>query len=228
MASKVEGIVIEIGGETTKLERALKNVQEKGKDLNKQLKDVNTSLKFNPGNADLIAQKQRILAESVGNTKKKLETLKAAQEKANEALKRSEIGQDAYDELSREIIKTENKLKSFEKQLNKVNTGALEMGEKFKKTGAKLESAGNKMKLFSAAAGAASIALLKMGADFEESIAKVSTIADTTEVPINVLKKQIMALSNQSGIEAKENISIVRRLRAAVISVSPGKRIISS
>ena len=121
MAGNIKGITIEIGGNTSKLQSALKNVNTASRDLNKQLKDIEKSLKFNPGNVELLTQKQRVLAESIENTKKKLETLKTAQEQASQALAKGEIGQEKYDALSREILKTENQLKSYESQLSSLS-----------------------------------------------------------------------------------------------------------
>ncbi len=138
MAGNIKGITIEIGGDTTKLDKALKDVNKSSRDLNKELRDIEKSLKFNPGNTELVAQKQRVLAESVENTKKKLETLKTAQEQAKKALAEGKIGQDEYDALTREIIKTENQLKSLQGELDKTNS-------KWKDVGDKLQSAGDKM-----------------------------------------------------------------------------------
>ena len=121
MAGNIKGITIEIGGNTSKLQSALKDVNTASRDLNKQLKDIEKSLKFNPGNVELLAQKQRVLAESIENTKKKLETLKTAQEQASQALAKGEMGQDKYDALSREILKTENQLKSYQTQLTSLS-----------------------------------------------------------------------------------------------------------
>lgn len=145
MAGNIKGITIEIGGDTTQLEKALKNVNSTSKDLNKQLREVNNSLKFNPGNSDLLAQKQRVLAESVDNTKKKLETLKTAQEQAKEALARGDIGQEKYDALTREIIKTENQLKSLEGQLKTTNSKWREVSDTMTKAGDKMTKVGTAM-----------------------------------------------------------------------------------
>lgn len=145
MAGNIKGITIEIGGDTTKLEKALKNVNTNARDLNKQLREVEKSLKFNPGNTELISQKQRILAESVENTKKKLDTLKEAQEQAKKALADGKIGQDEYDALTREIIKTENQLKSLQGELDKTNSKWKDVGDKLQKTGDKMAKVGEGM-----------------------------------------------------------------------------------
>ena len=145
MAGNIKGITIEIGGDTTKLDKALKDVNKNSRDLNKQLREIDKSLKFNPGNTELVSQKQRVLAESVENTKKKLETLKIAQEQAAEALARGEIGQDEYDALTREIIKTENQLKSLQGELDKTNNKWNEVGEKLQSAGDKMVKVGEGM-----------------------------------------------------------------------------------
>ena len=85
-ASRIQGITVEIGGDTTKLTAALKGVNGEIRTTQSQLRDVNNLLKLDPGNTELLAQKHRLLAQAVAETKEKLETLKAAAEQANEAL----------------------------------------------------------------------------------------------------------------------------------------------
>lgn len=143
MAGNIKGITIEIGGNTTKLEKALKDVNAGAKDLNKQLKEVEASLKFNPGNSELVAQKQRILAESIDNTKKKLETLKEAQEQAKKSLEEGKIGQEQYDALRREVIKTENQLKSFQGELKNTKLSLEKVGNSVKDFGGKVSKVGD-------------------------------------------------------------------------------------
>lgn len=84
-ANRIKGITIEIGGDTTKLQTALKGVNTQAKST-QQLKDVEKLLKLNPGNTELLAQKHKLLGEAVAATKEKLETLKTAAEQANTAL----------------------------------------------------------------------------------------------------------------------------------------------
>ena len=115
-ASRIQGITVEIGGDTTKLTAALKGVNGEIRTTQSQLRDVNNLLKLDPGNTELLAQKHRLLADAVRETKEKLETLKAAAEQANEALAKGGITQEQYDGLQREIIETEERLKSLEEQ----------------------------------------------------------------------------------------------------------------
>ena len=117
-ANRIKGITIEIGGDTTKLQTALKGVNTEIRNTQRELKDVEKLLKLDPGNTELLAQKHKLLGQAVSETKEKLETLKAAAEQANTALANGEISQGQYEALQREIIETENELKRLEEQAN--------------------------------------------------------------------------------------------------------------
>lgn len=123
MAGKIKGLTVEIGGDTTKLGKALENVNKKSRDLTSELGQVNKLLKMDPGNTELIAQKQKILADAIDNTKEKLEKLKTAQEQAQDQLANNEITIEQYRELQREIIATEQKLKGYENAAQQVADG---------------------------------------------------------------------------------------------------------
>ena len=111
MANRIKGITVEIGGDTTKLSKALEGVNRDIKGTQTQLKDVQKLLKLDPTNTELLSQKHKLLADAVSATKEKLEVLKTAAEQANTALANGEISQQQYDALQREIIETENELK---------------------------------------------------------------------------------------------------------------------
>ena len=78
MANNIKGLTVEINGDTTKLGKALEDVNKKGRDLSSELGQINKMLKLDPGNTELLAQKQKVLAEAVANTAEKLDTLKKA------------------------------------------------------------------------------------------------------------------------------------------------------
>ena len=109
MANRIKGITVEIGGDTTKLSKALEGVNKDIKGTQTQLKDVQKLLKLDPTNTELLSQKHKLLADPVSATKEKLEVLKTAAEQANTALANGEISQQQYDALQREIIETENR-----------------------------------------------------------------------------------------------------------------------
>jgi phage-related minor tail protein len=94
MASRIQGITVEIGGDTTKLSSALQGVNKDIKNTQTQLKDVEKLLKLDPSNTELVRQKQQLLAQAIKDTKEKLETLKTAASQANEQLQKGEITQE--------------------------------------------------------------------------------------------------------------------------------------
>ena len=96
MANRIKGITVEIGGDTTKLQNALKQVNGEIKTTQSQLKDVDKLLKLDPGNTELLAQKHKLLGEVVEGTKEKLATLKTAAEQANTAIANGEISKEQY------------------------------------------------------------------------------------------------------------------------------------
>ena len=67
MAGRIKGITVEIGGDTTGLEKALKSVNTTIRNTQNQLKDVNRLLKLDPSNTELLSQKQRALKDSFQN-----------------------------------------------------------------------------------------------------------------------------------------------------------------
>ena len=103
-ANRIKGITVEIGGDTTKLQTALQGVNKEIKSTQSQLKDVEKLLKLDPGNTELLAQKEKLLSDAVKETKEKLEALKTAAEQANTALANGDISKEQYDALQREII----------------------------------------------------------------------------------------------------------------------------
>lgn len=122
---KIAGITVEIGGDTKKLNDALKGTNKKIKDTQAQLKDVEKLLRLDPTNTELLRQRQSLLAKAVGETKEKLDTLKAAEKEAQTQFKEGKISEEQYNALKREIIETESNLKSLEKSA-KTSNAALE------------------------------------------------------------------------------------------------------
>lgn len=100
-ANRIKGITIEIGGDTTKLQTALKGVNTEIRNTQRELKDVEKLLKLDPGNTVLLAQKHKLLGQAVSETKETLETLKMAAEQANTTLANGEIYQRQYDVFGR-------------------------------------------------------------------------------------------------------------------------------
>ena len=184
MAGRIQGITVEIGGDTTKLQNALKGVNGQIKSTQQQLKDVNKLLKLDPGNTELLAQKHKLLGQAVSETKDKLATLKTAAEQANTALAKGEISQAQYDALQREIIETEQDLKRLEEQANQSATAVQKIaatGEKLKTVGNNISSAGEKMLPVTAAVTGLGAASVTTAANFESSMAQVQATMGVTK-----------------------------------------------
>lgn len=141
MASKIKGITIEIGGDTTKLGKALEDVNGKTKSLQTELKGVNTLLKMDPSNINLIKQKQDLLNQSITTTKEKLTTLKSAQAQVQAQFDKGEVTAEQYRDFQREIIATENKLKSLTTQAKEFGSN---MDASLINASNKVQSFGNK------------------------------------------------------------------------------------
>lgn len=146
MAVRTKGLTVTIDGDTTGLTKALAEVNKEVKNTQAQLKDIDKLLKLDPGNTELLTQKQKALGSAVSETKQKLDTLKTAASQANEALAKGDISQEQYDGLQREIIETEEKLKSLEQEYQKFGSVQAQQvaaaGEKMKELGSNVESAG--------------------------------------------------------------------------------------
>ena len=145
MASRIQGITVEIGGDTTKLSKALESVNKSIKGTQSGLKDVNKLLKLDPSNTELVVQKQKMLKDAIEATKEKLATLKTAAQQANEQLANGEITQQQYDALQREIVETEQNLRSLQDQAATTNATLAkidEAGEKLQNIGSSVENTG--------------------------------------------------------------------------------------
>lgn len=110
---RIKGITIELNGDTTGLSDALKDTNKKIRSTQDQLRDVEKLLKLDPTNTELLAQKQRLLAEQIGGTKSKLDVLKDAEAQVQKQMQEGKASQEQYDALQREIASTENSLRDF-------------------------------------------------------------------------------------------------------------------
>lgn len=226
MAGNIKGITIEFRGDTTKLDKALRQINNETKNIDKELKQVDKALKFNPTSVELWRQKQQLLSQKISETKEKLTLLKNEQARMDAA--GVDKNSEEYRKLQREIIETESKLKTFEGQLRKIGQVNLRaVSEQFKEMGTKLESAGRAMQGLStaAAAVAASIGALtvKSGkwADDMNTMSKVYSIgtrdlqqysaaADLVDVSVETiakshvkLEKTMLSASKGTGASAE-------------------------
>mgnify|MGYP002578645536 CR=1 FL=1 len=208
MDQKIRGITVTINGDTTGLGKALDTVKKKSIGLNRELKSVNKALNFNPSSASLLTEKQKVLADSVRAAREELKTLEAAQADVEKMYASGDIDRGAYLEFQRQLEAARANVERLQDQLVEFGGAAGQImqqaGKKVSEFGSTVEGIGNKLMPISAATAAAGAATVKMAWDFEDSMAKVSTIADTTEVPLEDLQAAILELSDESGIAAGE------------------------
>lgn len=145
MAKAIKGLTIQIDGETKGLDKALDSVNKQSKNINTELRQVEKLLKFNPGNAELIAQQQKLLGEQVETTADKLGQLKNAQEEVDRQFAEGKIPEDKYRAFQREIVETESKLQHYEKKLKSVSDEHTTLSQKVTKAGDSIKNAGSKI-----------------------------------------------------------------------------------
>ena len=142
--NQIKGLTVEIGGDTTQLGKALESVNKKSSDISSELSEINRLLKFDPENADLLAQKQKVLADAVTNTSEKLEKLKEAERQVQAQFERGEVSEEQVRALRREIIATEGQLKNYEEQAKEAADGTKKLADSANDAGAAGESMGSK------------------------------------------------------------------------------------
>ena len=178
MASKsIKGLTVEIGGDTTKLGKALDDVTKKGKDISAELGQINKLLKLDPGNTELLAQKQKVLADAIANTAEKLDTLKEAEKQVQKQFEKGEVSEDQVRALQREIIATENKLESYEKAAKETADQLDNFGKQTKEAEEKTRSFGSKVKDVAATAAKGIAAVTSIASAAAGALAAMSVNA---------------------------------------------------
>ena len=208
MANRIKGITVEIGGDTTKLSKALEGVNKNIKNTQTQLKDVEKLLKLDPSNTELLSQKHKLLADAVTATKEKLETLKTAAAQANEALARGDINQEQYDALQREIIETEQELQNLQREAEASSTALAKLGQ----AGEMLENAGGKIAdvgttlttHVTVPVMAAGTAAVKTAADFDSAMSKVAAVSGATGDELDALRDKAREMGAKTKFSASE------------------------
>lgn len=173
MANNIKGITIEIGGDTSPLDKALKGVNKTSKELQIELGAVNKQLKFDPTNTTLLTQKQQLLTESIMTTRGKLQTLKEAEKQVEEQFQNGKIGEEKYRAFQREVIATEQKLNTLEKQVTSTNAAFAKITATTDKVSEASSKVASKTAPATIAIAAAGVAAVKMGSDYSESLNKV-------------------------------------------------------
>ena len=200
--TKIRGITIEIGGDTSGLNKALGSVNSQIKSTQSQLKDVERLLKLDPSNTELLTQKHKLLKEAVTETKDKLKTLKETQDKIDSG--KVTTSKEAYDALKREIVNCETSLKDLEKQAVQSNAVLVKTGQAFDKISEKADSAGKKMTVLTGTIAAGGAVAVKTTATFESAMSQVQATMGVTKDAMSVVNGESVNTMDTLNALAKE------------------------
>lgn len=223
MADKVKGITIEFDGDTSKLNKALKDIRKEAGAVDKELKDVNKLLKFNPKNAELLAQKQTLLKNKIADTEQSLKNLKAVQDRmdADGVDKNSE----AYRKVRREIIETESKLKHYNAELQKTqreSSKLYRMGDAFQSAGGKIEGAGRALQGVSRAAAAVAVALGGITVKAAKTADDINTLSKVTGISTHDLQ-MYAAMADLVDVSVEDMARAHTKLKKSMASSTNAK-----
>lgn len=219
MSKKLQGITIEIDGNTTKLNEAIKGLNTTINSANAELRALNNALKLDPKNVELLSQKQEVLKNNIAASKDKLEQLKTAQKQMGQYNNLTEQQKETYRSLSIEISKSENAIKSMNKELKKVNSIDF---EKIKKSLSKvgevasnvIKTVGGVVTAVGTAIGSVVAAGVKSYADLEQNIGGVETLfKENSQKVIDNANKAY----ETAGVSANEYMQLVTSFSASLL-----------
>lgn len=220
MAGNIKGITIEFRGDTSKLDKSLREINNATRKLDRELKNVDKALKFNPTNVELWRQKQELLKAKIAQTTKALDTLR--QKQAAMDAKGVDKNSEEYRKLQREIIETESKLKTFNAQLRQVGNVKLHaLGEQFQQAGAKIESAGQKMLGVSAAAGVVTASIGVLAYKAGQAADELNTLSKITGIGTEDLQKYGVA-ANLVDVSTETIAKSNNKLKKSMYSAMDG------
>jgi phage tail tape measure protein, TP901 family, core region len=246
MAETIRGINVVIGADTTKLGKALEDVNKKSRNIQSELRQVERLLKFDPKNTTLLAQKQQLLSQAIENTNEKLNRLKSVQQQVADQFKRGEISEGQYRAFQREIAKTEQELKSLQGRLSETNSSIerhasswarlqdrLErVGKNFRDVGQRMRSVGKSvatsMGAATAAIGGALGFAVKTSMDFEAQMDRVGAIAGANSKELKAMEKAALDLgasTSKSASEVAEGMELMAAMgynANQIIAAMPG------
>ena len=218
-SSRIKGITIEIGGNTTKLNEALKGVDKQITGLNTDLKGLNQALKLDPKNTDLLAQKYDVLSRNIAATKQKIDTLKEAQRQMGDYNSLTEEQKSNYNALTTEIAKAENQLEKMNNELkNSSKVDLSKLTNALKKVGDVAVQVAKKIAQVTAAIGGALAGIVTLGvksyAELEQNLGGVETLFGKSADKVIANAKKAYATA---GVSANEYMKGVTSFSASLL-----------
>lgn len=202
---RIQGITIEVDGDTKGLNSALKSVNTQSTKLTSELKDVEKLLKFNPGNIEALAQKQQLLTKQIETTTQKLNQLKQAESQVEAQFKSGEIGEEQYRAFRREIEYTEGALSGYKGQLNNIQVEQEKLGQNTKRINTLFDATGSSVDDYADILGGRLTNAIRNGTatsdQLEESINKIGRAALGTDVDVGKMKNALDTLDDGKSIQ---------------------------
>lgn len=208
MASRIKGITIDIGGDTSSLQKSLKAVDGQLKTTQNTLRDVNKLLKLDPSNVELLRQKQKALQDAIKATNERLEELKK--------VSKDSVSPEEWDAIQREIIDTEQRLNSLQTELRNFGSVAGQQiqaaGAKMEEFGGKVEDVGKKLQPLSTAASGIVAGLVGVGYNAVKSADDLNTLSKQTGLSTDELQKMQYA-SDLVDVSLEDMTGAVTKLK---------------
>lgn len=230
---KIRGITVEIGGDVTKLDKALAGSEKQSRSLQVELREIDKLLKFDPTNAELLTQKQSALKDMISETAKKLDTLKEAEAQVIAQFERGEIVEEQLRAFQREIIQTEKALDGMKDDLSAVDTAlenvangtdtaekhTQEYRDEVEKAKKELEDFGNKaeesldkVKTGALAIGTAMVATagytLKLSTEFDKALNTLITRTGASADEVDELNASMESVYANNFGESIEDVAV--------------------
>ena len=217
MANKnIKGITIELGGDSTGLQKALKTVDSTSVKLNSELKEVNKLLKFDPSNTELVAQKQKLLTDSIENTSTKLDQLKSAQSQVEQQFKNGNIGEEQYRAFQREVAQTEQSLNSYKSQLSGLQAEQQKLGQNTDRLNTYFSASGKSVNDFADILGTRLVNAIKNG----------TATSDQLEIALNKIGKEALGADTdiskfKSTLDSVKSGNSLDQVKSELQEISP-------
>ncbi|OPD57590.1 phage tail tape measure protein [Bacillus anthracis] len=209
MAGRIKGITIEIGGNTQPLQNALKDVNKQSDALAKELKDVERLLKFDPGNVEALAQKQKLLTQQIENTTEKLDKLKAAEQQVQAQFQNGKISEEQYRAFRREIEFTQGSLDGLKNKLGNMKAEQENVASSTRQLETLFSATGKSVDDFAGALGNRLVNAIRNGTatskQLEQAIGIIGREALGTEADIEKLQRALRSVDDGNSIQQVQN-----------------------
>lgn len=200
----IKGITVEIGGDTSGLQKALSDVNGKIKSTQAQLKDVDRLLKLDPTNTVLVAQKQELLRNAIAETGEKLESLEAAQEDVNAAMEAGRIGREQYMAFQREVEETRAAMNRYKAELDGMDAAQEQLVANVSRLNRLFELTGTSVDDYADVLGSRLVAAIKNGSassdQLRTAIERVGRSAVGGRADINQLNEALDAVDDGQAL----------------------------